>query len=127
MDSRMMSKSLCGCGDTCEDVICKPRCYGYDWEMICINGECEKGHIIERDSKECGYISNESISCPSKCDRVDLWAMKVIEGECARDHIIKEGSEKKHEELRRKLDEDYVEDRISKEEYLKKKKKLEEL
>jgi len=33
------------------------ECYGYDlWSVKCIDGECKKDHIIEENSRDCGYI-----------------------------------------------------------------------
>ena len=126
--------------DPCAEISCPDsECHGYDlWSVKCIDGECVNNHILEKNSEECGYI--KPISSPSTSQSPPISTedssfliyggilIAIMVGfltiYLTRHHKKPEEKIKK-EELRRKLDEDYVEDRISREQYLRKKKDLE--
>ena len=46
--------------DPCEGVTCDPKCVGVDrYEMVCKDGVCVRGALMEANSTECGYVKPE--------------------------------------------------------------------
>lgn len=43
--------------DPCDSVVCEDKCYDYDlYNMVCEEGTCVDGSLIESNSSACGYI-----------------------------------------------------------------------
>ena len=81
--------------DPCRNVTCEPDCFGCDyWAMKCVDGDCVKDYIIERDSQKCGCGDPcKNVTCSPKCYDYDLWYMTCENGECVRSHVLEENSE----------------------------------
>lgn len=139
--NKLIESNSVACGyDPCENKNCpESECYNYDlWSVKCVDGECERNYIIEKNSEECGYY--ESTPPPSTLELPPVSTVDssyiVIGGILTITFVsmltiywmkFKRKQEVKipKEKLKIKLEEDYVEDRISREEYLRRKKELE--
>jgi hypothetical protein len=82
-----------GCGDPCVNMVCPPQCFGSDyWAMKCVEGDCIRDYIIEKNSAQCGYDPCENVSCRAICRGEDLWAQKCVDGECVDDELLERKS-----------------------------------
>jgi len=44
--------------DPCAGVVCEPECVGVDrYAMVCKDGKCVRGALMEANSVECGYVT----------------------------------------------------------------------
>lgn len=135
------NSAVCGY-DPCGSSNCPDNeCYNYDlWSVKCIDGRCERNYIVEENSEECGYYEppppSPTLEVPS-VSRVDSSLIVVggilIVGIVGIIAVYWMRFQRKQEvtitveELKRKLEEDYVEDRVTREEYLRRKAELERL
>jgi hypothetical protein len=135
--------------DPCKNISCpNSECNGFDlWAIKCRNGECLRDHIIEENSEKCGYYQQKPSMSSSNFITIEVLVYLIVGGILgaitigvlvifvSRRKRLSTGeneeksriSRKRSDNLRMKLDEDYIENRISRDEYLRRKSELEEM
>lgn len=72
---------------------CSDQCFDNElWSMKRFNGICVQDHIVEKDSRQCGYNPCAEADCGDICNGHDLWAQKCVNGNCVDDHLIEADS-----------------------------------
>jgi hypothetical protein len=73
--------------DPCEGVVCNPECVGVDrYAMVCKDGVCVRGALMEANSSKCGYVPKP------ECTEGDKKPDKICVGGEWEDAICAEGT-----------------------------------